>query len=43
MPTGRTVVSTARITQMFADARSLHSLDLERLDAGDIWDAADKA
>ena len=37
------MVITARVTEIFADARAMHSSALERLAAGDIRDAADKA
>ena len=37
------MVATGRVRELFADARSLHVSALERLDAGDIRDAAEKA
>ena len=37
------MVITARVAEIFADAHAMHSSALERLAAGDIRDAADKA
>lgn len=37
------MVATDRVREIFADARSLYVSSLERLDAGDIRDAAEKA
>ena len=37
------MVATDRVREIFADARSVHASALERLDAGDIRDAAEKA
>ena len=37
------MVVTARVAEIFDDARAMHSSALERLAAGDIRDAADKA
>ena len=37
------MVVTARVAEIFSDARDMHAAALERLDAGDIRDAADKA
>ena len=37
------MVATDRVNELFADARALHASALERLDAGDIRDAAEKA
>ena len=37
------MVITARAAEIFADARSMHTAALERLDADDIRDASDKA
>ena len=37
------MVATDRVREIFADARSLHASALERLGAGDIRDAAEKA
>ena len=37
------MVATDEVREMFADARSLHASALERLDANDIRDAAEKA
>ena len=39
----RFMVATDRVNEIFADARALHQSALERLDAGDIRDAAEKA
>lgn len=37
------MVATDRVNELFADARSLHASALERLEVGDIRDAAEKA
>ena len=37
------MVATDRVTQIFTDARTVHSEALERLQAGDIRDGAEKA
>ena len=37
------MVSTNRVTEIFADARAVHADALERLAQGDIRDAAEKA
>ena len=37
------MVATDRVWETFADARALHASSLERLEAGDIRDAAEKA
>ena len=37
------MVATDRVTEVFTDARTVHSEALERLQAGDIRDAAEKA
>ena len=37
------MVSTDQVQELFSDARSLHASALERVDAGDIRDAAEKA
>ena len=37
------MAATDRVREIFADARSVHASALERLDAGDIRDAAEKA
>ncbi len=37
------MVATSRVQEIFADARGMHSEALERLAAGDIRDAAEKA
>ena len=37
------MVATSRVQEIFADARGMHAEALERLAAGDIRDAAEKA
>ena len=37
------MVDTDRVNELFDDARSLHASALERLEAGDIRDSAEKA
>lgn len=37
------MVSTNRVREIFADARTVHNSALERLEQGDIRDAAEKA
>ena len=37
------MVATSRVQEIFDDARAMHSSALERLEAGDIRDAAEKA
>ena len=37
------MVATSRVQEIFADARAMHAESLERLAAGDIRDAAEKA
>ena len=37
------MVATGRVTEIFADAHGLYESAIERLEAGDIRDAADKA
>ena len=37
------MVATDRVKDLFADARSLHASALERLESGDVRDAAEKA
>ena len=37
------MVATDRVRDIFSDVRAIHSSALERLDAGDIRDAAEKA
>ena len=37
------MAATDRVREIFADARGLYGSAIERLEAGDIRDAADKA
>ena len=37
------MVATSRVHEIFDDARAMHSSALERLEAGDVRDAAEKA
>ena len=41
--TDTSMATADRVRELFADARSLHTSALERLEAGDIRDAAEKA
>ena len=37
------MVATDRVREIFADVRAMHEAALERLDAGDVRDSAEKA
>ncbi len=37
------MVATDRVNEFFADARAMQALALERLEQGDVRDAAEKA